>query len=510
MPKVNVIHKTIETQETIYSAVTKAAEMVKPTFGPAGNKAIISRFTHGMVIDDGVQILRDLEFEDPNENAALKVIKETAIRTNDRAGDGTTGSMIMLEALMKAIRERPNQAPHITEKELKKGMEEAREQLMKSARPVKTKEELLKVARISFDNPEIAEIIADTWFQMGPDGVVTVDRSGTMDTFASVTEGITMNRGYISPYMITNPQRMEGVIEKPYILLTDYRLTEVNDILPIMNKLVEKQILSLVLICENLEQNALSTAIVNKMQGKFNLIAINLPAGDRQTNLEDIGVMLGATVFSEKKGNRLENVEIKDLGRATKFVARRTESVIIGPRGKKEDINKAIADLRMAHDGSTDEREKSELERRVATFSNKVAVIKVGAATENEERALKYKVEDAINAVQGAYKGGVVCGAGLGLARLETSSAILNEALKAPFKQLKLNMGIDTHRELKDGEAINAVSGKIGKYMEVGVIDPVQVLIAGIESAVSIASILITATRMIVEVADKPTGNNNQ
>lgn len=504
MSKVNVIHKTRDTQEVIYAAVSKAAEMVKPTYGPAGNKAIISRFTHGFVIDDGVQILRDLELEDANENAALKVIKETAIRTNDRAGDGTTGSIIMLEAIMEAIKARPNQAPHITEKELKRGLEEAREQLMKQARPVKTKEELLKVALVSFDNPEIAEIIADTWHKMGPNGVVTVDRSGTMETFASVTEGITMNRGYISPYMITNPQRMEGVIEKPYILLTDYRLTEVNDILPIMNKLVEKNILSLVVICENLEQNALSTAIVNKMQGKFNLIAINLPQGDKQTNLEDIAIMCGGKVFSEKKGNRLENVEIADLGRAGKFIARRTESVIIAPRGKKEDITKAIADLRMAHDGSTDDHERNELEKRIATFSNKVAVVKVGAATENEEKALKYKVEDAINAVQGAFKGGVVCGAGLGLSRLVTSSAILNDALKAPFKQLKLNMGIDTHRELKSDEAINAVSGKIGKYMDVGVIDPVQVLIAGIESAVSIASILITSTRMIVEVPDKP------
>lgn len=504
MSNVNVIHKTRDTQEIIYSAVGKAADMVKPTYGPAGNKAIIKKFTHRFVLDDGVQILRDLKFDDANEDAVLDVIRETAVATNDRAGDGTTGSIIMLEAIMKAVQDRPNQVSHITEKELKKGLEEAREQLMKQARPVKTKEELLKVALVSFDNPEIAEIIADTWYKMGPNGVVTVDRSGTMETFASVTEGITMNRGYISPYMITNPQRMEGVIEKPYILLTDYRLTEVNDILPIMNKLVEKNILSLVVICDNLEQNALSTAIVNKMQGKFNLIAINLPQGDKQTNLEDIAMMCGGKVFSEKKGSRLENVTIEDLGRSGKFIARRTESVIVAPRGKKEEITKAIADLRMAHDASTDEHEKHELEKRIATFSNKVAVVKVGAATENEEKALRYKVEDAVNAVQGAYKGGVVCGAGLGLSRLVTSSAILNDALKAPFKQLKLNMGIDTHRELKNDEAINAVSGKIGKYMEVGVIDPVQVLIAGIESAVSIASVLITATRMIVEVPDKP------
>jgi chaperonin GroEL len=214
--------------------------------------------------------------------------------------------------------------------------------------------------------------------------------------------------------------------------------------------------------------------------------------------------MIGAKVFSEKKGSRLENAEIADLGRADKFISRQKESVIVGPKGKKEVITKAIADLRIAHDNATDEPVKKDLERRIATYSNKIAVIKVGAATENEERALRYKVEDAVNAVQAAFKGGVVCGAGLGLSRLVTSSEILNEALKAPFKQLKLNMGITTHRELKSDEAINAVSGKIGKYMEVGVIDPVQVLIAGIESAVSIASILITSKGMIVEVLPQP------
>lgn len=504
MPKINVIDNARDTQEIVMTAVNKAATMVKPTYGPAGNKVIISKLTHRMTIDDGVQILRDLEFADANENAALQVIKETAIRTNDRAGDGTTGSIIMLQAILKAAHERPMRDGRSIENEIKQGLKEATEQLTKSARPIKTKEDLIKVARISYDDPVVAEMIADTWHKIGKDGVVTVDRSGTMETFPVLTEGITMNRGYVSPYMITNPQRMEAVVEKPHILLTDYRLTETNDILPIMNKLAEKQILNLVIICDNLEQSALATAIVNKMQGKFNVIAVTIPSGDKQVTLEDIGTMIGAKVFSEKKGNKLETAEIKDLGRCDKFIARAKESVIVGPRGKKEDITKAIADLRMAHDIATDENEKRELEKRVATFSNKIAVIKVGAATENEERALKYKVEDAVNAVQSAFKGGVVCGSGLALHRLHTSSEILNEAFKAPFKQLKLNTGIDTHRELKSDEAINAVSGKIGKYMEVGVIDPVHVLIAGIESAVSIASILLTSKGMIVEVPDKP------
>lgn len=504
MQKINVIEKEALTQEIIMSTVNKAVNLVKPTYGPAGNKVIISKLTHMMAVDDGVQIMRDLELNDPNENAVMRIIRETAVRTNDRAGDGTTGSMIMLQSIMHAIAERPGISAREVEKELKQGVEEATEQLKKQARPVKTKEELLKVARISFDDAKISEIIADTWHKMGKDGVITVDRSGTMETFPVLADGITMNRGYISPYMITNPQNMEALIEKPYILLTDYRLTETGDILPIMNKLVAKNIVNLVVICDNIETNALATAIINKMQGKFNLVAINLPQGDKQATLEDLATMLGAKVFSQNKGSRIENAEITDLGRADKFIARQKESVIVGPSGKKEAITKAIADLRMAHDAALDEPVKKDLEKRIATYSNKIAVIKVGAATENEERALRYKVEDAVNATQAAFKGGVVCGAGLGLARLVTSSEILNEALKAPFKQLKLNMGITTHRELKSDEAINAVSGKIGKYMEVGVIDPVQVLIAGIESAVSIASVLITSKGMIVEVPQEP------
>lgn len=502
MQKVNVIQK--DTQDIIRRTVDKAVDLVKPTYGPAGNKVIISKQTHRVVVDDGVQIMRDLEFNDPNENAVMSVIRETAVRTNDRAGDGTTGSMIMLQSIMKAIYDRPNFVARDVVRELKKGVEEAKAQLLKEAKPVKTKEELLKVARISFDDPAVAEIIADSWYKMGKDGVITVDRSGTMETFASVTDGVTLNRGYISPYMITDPQNMEGIIEKPYVLLTDYRLTETADILPIMNKLAAKNILSLVIVCDNLEGNALATAIVNKAQGKFNTIAVNIPGGDKQIVLEDLAKMLGAKVFSEKKGSRLENAEITDLGRADKFIARRTESVFVSPKGNKQEVEKAVADLKLAAEKTTDESVKKEIEKRVANFSGKIAVIKIGAATENEERTLRYKVEDAVNAVHAAFKGGVVCGAGLGLSRLETSSEILNEALKAPFKQLKLNMGIVTHRELKNDEAINAVSGKIGKYMEVGVIDPVQVLIAGIESAVSIASILITSNGMIIEVPPQP------
>lgn len=493
-----------DTFDIIRSAVDKTVNLIKPTYGPAANKVIISKVLNKMVVDDGVQIARDLELPDPVENAILNVVREVAVKTNDRVGDGTTGSLIMLQAIITEVAKSSRFEGHKVVRELQKGLISAKEQLLKAARPVKSKDELLKVARIAFDNAEIAEIIADTWYKLGKDGIVTVDRSNTMQNFAEVTEGITLDRGFISPYMITNPNRMESVVERPYILLTDYRLTETGDILPIMNKLADKQIINLVVICDNIENTAMATAIINKIKGTFNLVAINVPSGGAKNEvLEDIGLMIGAKVFSEKKGDKLELAEITDLGRAERFISHRTESVIIGPKGNKTDLSKAISELKSALLLNPSPVERRQYERRLAKFSNKVAVIKIGAPTENEERALRYKVEDAVNAVQAAFKGGIVSGGGLALSNLVTPSPLLNAALKIPFKQLKENIGLETHQELKAGEAINVVTGKIGKFMDVGVIDPVDVLIAGVESAVSIACLLLTTSGMIIEPPQK-------
>jgi chaperonin GroEL len=251
-----------------------------------------------------------------------------------------------------------------------------------------------------------------------------------------------------------------------------------------------------------MEGAALATAIVNKLQGKFITLVINAPAGDnKKITLEDIAFLTGGRMFSEAKGDKLEKAEISDLGRAEKFVCRREESVIVGPKGKKADIKKAIDDLQKALDGETNESRKKELQHRIGMFTNKVAVIRVGAPTESEQKALKYKVEDAVNATKSAYRHGVVCGAGLSLARLKTSSPILNEALQYPHRQLCENMGIDEGMDLKGDQVMNVVTGKRGNFLEVGVMDPVEVLIAGVESAVSIASTLVTSTGIIVEHA---------
>ena len=500
--------------EVIKRAVAKAVEIVAPTYGPSGNKVIISKVTHGMVVDDGVQIMRDLELPDPNENAVLKVVRETAIKTNDRAGDGTTGSMIMLGAIMDEVGKKSRREGHAIESELKKGLAEAVTQLRAQAKPVKTLDELKKVARISIDNEEVSGVIADTWHKVGKDGSVTLDTSPSMKTEAELSEGITFRHGYIHPAMVTNPERMEAAVEKPYILVTDYRITEAADIMPLMNLLAaEKQGGRLVIIADNVEQSALATLVINephvynpqtKTQGSFQSVAIVAPKGDdRLVTLEDIALLTGGRVFSQTKGDKLQDATVADLGRADRFVAKSDSAVIIGAKGKREVIRKAVADLSAAIVTAASQREKEKMERRLAFFTNKVAVVKVGAPTDNEYKALRYKVEDAVNSVKAAFRGGVACGAGLALSRIETSSPILNEALQAPHRRLMDNMGSDVDKTLKDGEAVNVVSGARGKYMDVGVADAVDVLIAGVESAVSIACLLVTTSGLIVEKPQK-------
>lgn len=494
----------------IQRAVNKAADIVKPTYGPASNKVIISKVTHALVVDDGVQILRDLELPDPNENAVLKVVREAAIKTNDRAGDGTTGATIMLQAIIEGASELRIRDGHKIEHELKRGLKEAVEQLTASAKPVKTLEDLRKVARISFDDAEVSELIADTWHKVGVDGVVTVDTVPSMKTTAELTEGINVDHGYLSPYMVNNPERMEALLDKPYVLITDYRITEGEDLLPLMNLIAKDgKYKRLLIIAENVEQSALATLVINqphvmnphtKQPGVLQSVAIVGPTGDdRISQLEDIAILTGARVFSMSKGDRIQDAKLEDLGSCEKVIARRDQTVLMGPKGKSADVKKAVADLHAAKLTAEHEEDKKKFEKRIAFFSNKIAVIKVGSMTQNEQKALKYKVEDAVNAVRAAYKGGVVCGSGLALARLETSSPLLNAALKMPHRQLLANMSVDLERPLKDGEAINVVTGKIGKWMDVGVADPVDVLIAGVESAVSIASLLVTTSGMLVE-----------
>lgn len=498
-PSTEILTYKDETFDIILKAVNKLVSFVAPTFGPAGNKVIISKNLMKGVYDDGVQVARDFELQDPAENAVVSIVKETAIRTNDRVGDGTTCSLLMLQSLFSEIA-KTDKSPRQVVLELQEGLKDVKKELLKRAKPIKTKEELKKVAMVSFNDEKIADMLAELYFKLGKDAVITIDKSPTMEVKSEMTEGVKIGNGYISPYMITNPERMEAELEKPYILITDYRMTEPNDLVPIMNKMAKANKRELVVICENMEGGALSTAVVNKLQGQFFVLAITAPAGDnRKIFLEDLAIMTGAKMFTESKGDKLELAEIEDLGRAERIVCKREETLVIKPRGNKEEVKRSIESLKIASAIEQKEKAKEELKKRLGLFTNSLAVIKVGAPTENEQKALKYKVEDAVNAVKVAYNGGVVCGAGKELKDIKTSSEILNKALELPHKQLLSNMGLE-EESLEKGEVRNLVSGEKGKPMDVGVIDPVEVLIAGVESAVSIACLLLTSTGIIVEV----------
>lgn len=499
--------------ETIVSAVNEIVDIIRLTYGPGANKALISKMPYFMVVDDGVQIARDLEFDDPYKNAILKLVRETAIRTNDRVGDGTTGAMIMLQAIINEVARMSSFNGYKIEEELKKGFEEVKQQLLSAKKIIKSKEELKKVALISFNNEKIAEMIANLYFELGKDAVITIDKSPTMETYVEVTNGVKIDNGYISPYMVTNPDRMEAVIDKPLILITDYRLTEASDILPILEKMAKANKNKLIIIAENIEQHALATLLVNhphiinpttNKPGVILSVAINAPKGENQkVFLEDLAMLVGARVFSSSKGDRLETADIKDLGQCDKFISRQDESIVVGPRGDSKVIKNAINDLKKAIETEPVQKKKDYLKTRLGFFTGSLAVIKVGAPTDNEQKALKYKVEDAVHATQSAFRNGVVCGGGLSLMRINTSSDILNEALKYPAKQLCENMGFTQPKEyFSEKKAWNLITGQHGEFLDVGVADPVDVLIAGVESAVSIASILVTTKALLVEYND--------
>ena len=377
---------TDKTFEIIKSAVNKMCDLIRPTFGPTSNKVIIEKLPYRMVVDDGVQIARDFELDDPKENAIIKIIREVLIKTNDRAGDGTTSAAIILQAIINEVARKTKFDGRKIELELKRGLEEVKTALKKNAKQIKTREDLKKAALISFDDEQIAGMVADLYFKLGKDALITIDKSSILKTTVEITDGIKIARGYISPYMINNPDRLETIFQKAHILITDYRLTENSDIMPIMTKMVAKGIFNLVVIAENVEQNALATLVINQPQvlnpqtrkpGTFPSIAINLPdVEDRKVLLEDLALLTGAKVFSVEKGDKLENAEIVDLGQAKRFICRREESIIEGPGGQKADIAMAINSLRSVIKIETDERKKKALEYRLSMFINSIPVRK--------------------------------------------------------------------------------------------------------------------------------------
>lgn len=459
-----------EVFNTILSTVNKLVDLVKPTFGPASNKVVIGKGFYVSALDDGVQIAKDLELEDEAENYVLKLIKEVAIRTNDRVGDGTTSSLIILQALMQEIEKEGRIDGRKITGELKQGLVEAVEQLRETAKKIKTKGDLEKVARVSFDNADIAKLLAEIVYKIGPDGLIDVEISQGLDIESEMMGGFKMHGGYVSPYMII--EKEEAVLEDPYILVSNTEFVNEQELMPLLESILKSGKNSLVIFCKGIEGGALNLLVINKIQGKFKSVAVKAV-----NDFEDVALITGATIFSPDKGK--PDIQIKDLGRAKKVIVKRDSTVIIGGKSNKTVFATRIAELKEKMENAKDNTTKEQTRYKLARLTNSVAVIKVGANTENEAKALRYKIEDASNAVKVAYKDGVVKGAGVALMNIKTSSPILNRALQYPHKQLIENMG----------EFV--ISGDV--------IDPVSVLIAGMESAVSIVCLLCTTKGIIVE-----------
>ncbi len=512
--------------------VDKLADAVKITLGPKGRAVVLEKgYGAPTITYDGVTIAKEIELEDKVENMGAQLIKEVASRTNDVAGDGTTTATLLAQVLISEGLK--NATSGIDVVGMHKGMQKTYEAVLnylkESSKKITTKEEIAQVATISARDEEIGNLIADVIDQVGKDGVVTVEESQTMGISKELVEGLQFDRGYISPYMITNSERMEAVLEEPYILVTDKKISSINELLPLLEKLVKTGKKELVIIADDVEGEALATLVVNKIRGIFNALAVKAPGfGDRKKEmLEDIAIVTGADFISEDLGKKLENIDITSLGQAHRVVSNKDNTTIVAGKGDKEQIAKRIAQIKSQIQKTDSEFDREKLQERLGKLSGGVAVIKVGAATEVEQKEKKYRIEDAVNATKAAIEEGIVAGGGVALARAGeivkeiiekfdkeqlaeiVGAKIVLEALYSPLKQIAENAGYDGAVVLdkiihqKDDYGFNAASGKFEHLIKAGIIDPTKVTRSALENAVSIASMLLITEAVVADLPEK-------
>src|SRR3990170_1308540 len=411
-----------EAREALKRGVDKVSDAVRNTIGPRGRNVVLDKgYGAPTITNDGVTIAKDITLKDKFENMGAEIVKEVASKTNDTAGDGTTTSVIITQALVETGFNKSLVGTNSMG--IRRGIEEATrdaiEALQKMSKPIKTDNEVEQVANISAESKEIGAIIAETIKKIGEDGVVTVEESQTFGVDSEIVEGLEFDKGYISPYMITNTERMEAEYRDPAILITDKKISAIKDILPILEKLAATGKKDLIIIAEDVDGEALTTFVVNKLRGSFNILAIKAPGyGDNKKDmLGDIAVMVGAKVVSEDLGIKFENTELAMLGRASRVVSTKDNTIIVGGKGKKSDIEERIESLRTQRKNTTSKFDKEKLDERIGKLSGGVAIIRVGAATETEMKYLKLKIEDAVNATKAAIEEGIVAGGGTALVK---------------------------------------------------------------------------------------------
>ncbi len=511
--------------------VDALADAVKVTLGPRGRNVVIDKkYGAPNITKDGVTVAREIELEDPFENMGAQLAKQVATKTNDVAGDGTTTATVLAQALvrggMKVVASGAN--PMMVKRGIDKGLAAAIQDLRSQARPVLTKEQISHVAGISANDSYIGELIADVMEKVGKDGVITVEESRGIKFETEFVDGLQLDRGYVSPYFITNTDRMEAVLENPHILITDKKISAIQEILPLLEKILQVT-KDLVIVCDDIEGEALSTLVVNKLRGTINVLPVKAPGfGDRRkAMLEDIAILTGGTFITEDIGMTLEQATIGDLGRARRVVSGKDDTTIIEGHGTDEAIQARIKMLKAQVDDATSDFDREKLQERLAKLAGGVAVIKVGAATEVELKEKKARVEDALSATRAAVDEGVVVGGGVALIRaqkgLRNMAAaskdddekmglnLLADALEYPTWMIADNAGLEGSviveriRNLKgDTEGWDADKDRWGDMFELGIVDPVKVTRSALENAVSISALVLTTETLVAEIPQPP------
>ncbi len=527
-----------DARRKLKNGMNTVANAVSATLGPKGrNVAVDRKFGSPTITHDGVSVAKEIELEDPFENMGAQLLKEAAQKTNDIAGDGTTTSTVLAHAIvnegLRALEAGYN--PMLLKHGIMQATETVVEELRKMSVKIDSREEIASVATNSAADAEIGELIADVMDKVGKDGVITVEESKSMQFEQEYVEGMQFDRGYISAYFITNADQMQAVINEPYILINEKKISAAQDIVPILEKLVQIGKRELVIIAEDIDGEALATLVLNKLRGMLNVLAVKAPGfGDRRkAMLQDIAVLTGGTVISEETGRKLETVTLQDLGRAEKVVSDKENTTIVGGKGVKGGIEGRIKEIRAEIDRSTSDYDKEKLQERLAKLSGGVAIIRVGAATETEMKEKKHRVEDALSAARAAVEEGIVPGGEISLINAagkldkllknldgedneETRVGIniVKKALEAPIRKLAQNAGqdgsviIDTVRRTavdKKNKNIgyNVLTGEYTDMIQAGVIDPVKVVRGALENAASIASMILTTDVLITDMPEK-------
>jgi len=516
-----------EAREKLKKGVDAVAKAVGTTLGPKGrNVALDKKWGAPSVVHDGVSVAKEIELQDPFENMGAQLVKEAADKTNDVTGDGTTTATVLARAIVeegiKNITAGAN--PMILITGIQKAAEQVVTSIKKQAQPVKDdSQKITQVATISAQNEEIGQKIAEALRKVGSNGVVTVEEGKGLEITIDYKEGMEFDKGYISPYFITNPDAMEATVEDPYILLTDKKISSIQELLPFLEKFV-KVSKNLVIIADEVEGEALATLVVNKLRGTFNVLAVEAPGfGDRRKEmLGDIAVLTGATIISEDVGRKLEDVAVEDLGRADRVTSDKDNTVIVGGKGNKADIDARIKQIKAELERTTSDYDKEKLEERLAKLAGGVAVIEVGAATETEMKEKQERVKDAVAATKAAIEEGIVPGGGVillqaakeikaeGLAGDElTGAEILHKALEAPTKLLAENAGLDgsvvtseIYKKPK-GVGFNVLTGEYVDMIKAGIVDPAKVTRTAVQNAVSVATMILTTECLVTDIPEK-------